>query len=115
MGGGGGRWICTVSRQQPRRSLPGEHAVHLPPSPPLPSLRSNALAYVQGLLRDRDFEPFRQPVRGVAGYSDVVRRPMDLGTIKGELLLLVIVVMFIAFYCYCFGFIVIVIIIARQH
>jgi len=32
-----------------------------------------------------DAEPFKEPVKGVAGYSSVVKKPMDLGTIRERL------------------------------
>ena len=56
----------------------------VPHAPPCPLCARSALAYVQVLLRDRDFAAFWQPVpRDVPDYYQVIERPMDLGTIRG--------------------------------
>ena len=47
------------------------------------------MAYVGTLARERDFRPFETPVpRSTPDYYALVKKPMDMATVKSELCLL---------------------------
>ena len=69
--------VATSAKRAPARR-------HAACAAPRPLCARSALAYVQVLLRDRDFGAFWQPVpRDTPDYYQVIERPMDLGTIRG--------------------------------